>query len=152
MAESRELVLTRLIEAPREKLFRCWSEPELLKQWFCPPPWRVTHAEIDMRTGGESVVLMRGPNGEEAPNRGVYLEVAPNARIVFTDAFVKAWVPSEKAFMLGEITFDDEGGRTRYCARVSHWSVEDKLAHEAMGFHEGWGIATDQLEALAKTL
>jgi uncharacterized protein YndB with AHSA1/START domain len=152
-ASDRELTLTRVLAAPADKLFRCWTSPELLPQWFCPPPWTVSHAEMDVRTGGNSVITMRGPNGEEVVNPGVYLEVVENQRLVFTDAFSSAWVPSEKPFMVGILTFEDLGdGTTRYTAVVRHWSVADRETHEAMGFAQGWGIAADQMEALAKTL
>jgi len=149
----RELTLTRVIDVPREKLFRCWTEPTLIVKWFTPPPWKTVAAEMDVRAGGKSFVLMRGPAGEEMPNHGVYLEVVRNEKLVFTDAFVNAWEPSGKAFMVGVLTFEDlGGGKTRYTARVQHWTTADRDAHEKMGFHEGWGIATDQLAALAATL
>jgi uncharacterized protein YndB with AHSA1/START domain len=144
----RELVLSRLINAPREKVYRAWTEPELLKQWFCPRPWTTPVVETDVRPGGASMFLMRGPDGQEFPNRGVYLEVVPNERLVFTDAYTHAWEPSAKPFMTGILTFENEGGKTRYTARVRHWTVADREAHEKMGFHPGWNIATDQLEAL----
>lgn len=144
-----ELTLSRLIDAPRDKLFRCWTDQELIPLWFCPPPWGVSKAEVDLRPGGSSLIVMRGPDGQEMPNAGVYLDVVPNEKLVFTDAFSRAWEPSEKPFMTGILTFEEEGGKTRYTARVRHWTAEDKAQHEAMGFHEGWGIATDQLEALA---
>lgn len=147
-----ELTLTRLIDAPRDKLFRCWTDPELIPLWFCPPPWGVSKAEVDLRPGGSCLIVMRGPEGQEMPNPGVYLEVVPNEKLVFTDAFTSAWEPSEKPFMTGILTFADEAGKTRYTATVRHWTAEDKAQHEAMGFHEGWGIATDQLEALAKRI
>ena len=147
---AHELSLTRIIDAPREKLFRCWTDGELMKEWFCPKPWRVSHADIDLRPGGSSLIVMNGPNGEEIPNRGVYLEVVENEKLVFTDAYVSAWVPSQKPFMTGIITFEDLGeGRTRYTAICRHWTEEDRKAHEEMGFHEGWGICADQLAELA---
>lgn len=143
-----ELTITRLIDAPPEKVFQAWVDPEMMKEWFCPRPWRVTHVENDVRAGGSSLVIMKGPNGEEFPNRGIYLEVIPGKKLVFTDAYVSAWVPSEKPFMTGVLTFDNEGGKTRYTARVYHWTEADREQHEKMGFHEGWGKATDQLELL----
>ncbi len=150
---AHELSLTRIIDAPREKLFRCWTEAELMKEWFCPKPWRVSHAEIDLRAGGANLIVMNGPNGEEFPNRGVYLEVVQDEKLVFTDAYVSAWVPSAKPFMTVTITFEDlGGGRTRYTAICRHWTEEDKKTHEAMGFHEGWGICADQLAELAKRI
>lgn len=150
--DDRDLVLTRLIDVPRKKLYRAWTEPELLKQWFCPKPYEVIHAEIDVRPGGASFIVMRGPDGNEMPMRGVYLEVVENERLVFTDAFSRAWKPSEKPFMTAIVTFEDEGGKTRYTARARHWTMADKETHEKMGFHEGWGIACDQLIDVASKL
>ena len=144
-AADRELVITRLIDAPREKVFKAWTTPELLVQWFTPKPWQTVRAETDVRPGGSSLIVMRGPDGTEFPNRGVYLEVIPNEKLVFTDAYTDAWKPSDKPFMTGILTFEDEGGKTRYTARVVHWTVADREAHEKMGFLEGWGKATDQL-------
>jgi uncharacterized protein YndB with AHSA1/START domain len=151
-ANERELVLTRLIDAPREKLFKCWTQPELMKQWFAPLPWTLPHAEVDLRTGGSSKIVMRSPEGQEFPSQGVYLEVVENEKIVFTDAYTEAWAPSEKPFFTGIITFEDEGGKTRYTAVARHWTVEDRKAHEEMGFHEGWGQCADQLAELAKNI
>ncbi|MFU0507119.1 SRPBCC family protein [Pseudaminobacter sp. NGMCC 1.201702] len=144
----RELVLSRLIDAPREKLYRAWTEPELLKQWFAPLPWTTPSAELDVRPGGANLVVMRGPDGTDYPNPGVYLEVVKNEKLVITDAYVKAWEPAEKPFMTLILTFEDEDGKTRYTARALHWTVEDREAHEKMGFHEGWGQCADQLAAL----
>jgi len=148
----RELVLTRFINAPCEKLFRAWTEPELMKEWFTPRPYTTPIIELDLRPGGENYILMRGPDGQEHPNRGVYLEIVRNKRLVFTDAYKAGWQPSGKPFMTAIITFEPEGEGTRYTARARHWSIEDKEAHEKMGFHEGWGKATDQLEALVARL
>lgn len=149
---SRDLVLTRLIDAPPEKLFRAWTEPELIKQWFAPKPWTTPHAEIDLRPGGSNLVVMRSPEGQDMPNRGVYLDVVPNARIVVTDAYVSAWEPAQKPFMTLILTFEEEAGKTRYTAIARHWSVADKETHENMGFHVGWGICADQLAALVASI
>jgi uncharacterized protein YndB with AHSA1/START domain len=148
----RELVLTRIIDAPREKVFRAWTDPELLKQWFAPLPYTTPVAELDVRPGGANLVVMRDPDGNDLPNRGVYLEVVENERLVFTDAYTRAWEPSERPFMTVVLTFEDEGGRTRYTARARHWTAADRETHEKMGFHEGWGQCTDQLAALVAKL
>lgn len=151
-AHAHDLVLDRLIDAPRGALFRCWTEPALLKQWFVPAPWTISSAEVDPRPGGGSSITMRDPDGNEYPNKGVYLEVVPDERIVFTDAYTVGWVPAEKPFFTGIITFADEGGKTRYIATARHWRAEDRDAHEKMGFHEGWGKCADQLEELARRI
>lgn len=151
--DPRELVISRLIDAPRENVFRCWTEPSLIKQWFVPKPWTIASAEVDVRPGGASNITMRDPDGNEFPNPGVYLEVVPNEKLVFTDAFTAGWETSQKPFFVGVLTFEDDGnGRTRYTARARHWTAEDMEAHKTMGFEEGWGICADQLEELAKTL
>jgi len=82
----------------------------------------------------------------------VHAAAVENEKLVFTDAYTAAWVPSGKPFFTGILTFEDEGGKTRYTARARHWTEADCKAHEDMGFHQGWGIATDQLAALAATL
>jgi uncharacterized protein YndB with AHSA1/START domain len=145
----RELVLTRIINAPPEKVFQAWTTPEIMKQWFAPKPWTTARVELDLRPGGSTLVVMRSPDGNEFPNPGIYLEVVKNQRLVFTDAYTKAWEPSEKPFMTVVLTFDDAGdGRTKYSARVLHWTVADRDTHEKMGFHQGWGQCADQLEAV----
>ena len=151
--DTHELVLERVLDAPREKVWRCWSEPDLLKRWFAPRPWTVAHADIDLRPGGASVVTMRGPEGQEIPCPGVYLEVIENERLVFTDAYTRAWQPSAHPFMTAIVTFEDAGGgKTLYTARARHWTQQDRERHEQMGFHEGWGKCAGQLEAVARAL
>lgn len=149
---ARELVLTRIIPASPAALYRAWTEPALLQRWFAPKPWSVAEAETDPRPGGSSRIVMRGPDGTEFPSTGVYLEVEENARLVFTDAYTRAWEPSAKPFFTGIITFEPVEGGTRYTARALHWTAEDRAAHEAMGFQEGWGRCADQLADLVATL
>jgi uncharacterized protein YndB with AHSA1/START domain len=147
-----DLSVTRFIAAPRSLIWRAWTEPELLKRWFTPRPWTTPVVELDVRPGGSSRIVMRGPDGEEHDNLGVYLEVVKDQRLVFTDAFTGAWIPSAKPFMTGVVTLADEAGGTRYTAMARHWNAEDKTMHEQMGFHVGWNAATDQLEALVAEL
>ncbi len=148
----RDLVLTRIIDAAPAKLYRAWTEPELLKQWFAPLPYTTPVAELDVRPGGATMIVMRAPDGTEMPNPGVFLDVVENERLVFTNAYTKAWEPSDKPFMTVVLTFEDLGGRTRYTALVRHWSVADRETHERMGFHQGWGQCADQLAALVAKL
>lgn len=150
---ARDLVLTRVLNAPREKVYQCWTQPDLLKQWFAPRPWTTPKAELDVRSGGASNVTMADEHGTEFPNPGQYLEVVPNEKLVFTDAFVGDWTPSEKPFFTAILTFEDAGeGKTRYTAVARHWSEEDAENHKKMGFHQGWGICAGQLEAVAASL
>ncbi|MBA9069040.1 uncharacterized protein YndB with AHSA1/START domain [Methylobacterium sp. RAS18] len=150
--DPRDLVLTRLIPAPRRALWRAWTEPELVKRWFAPKPYTTPVVELDLRPGGSNLIVMRSPDGQDLPNRGVYLEVVPDTRLVVTDAYRSAWVPSEKPFLTVILAFADEAGGTRYTARARHWTLEDRQAHEAMGFEQGWGICADQLTELVRDL
>jgi uncharacterized protein YndB with AHSA1/START domain len=149
--DGRDLILTCIIDAPPAKVFRAWTEPTLITQWFTPPPWQTISAEMDVRAGGSTLITMRGPDGTEVPNPGVFLEVVPGKRLVFTNAYTAAWEPSAKPFATFILTFDDLDGKTRYTALVRHWSIADREAHEAMGFHQGWPIATLQLAALVES-
>lgn len=148
-----ELILDRLLDAPADVLFGLWTNPARMGEWFCPKPWKVTRAELDVRPGGIGNITMEGPNGEVMENPGQYLEVIPGRKIVFSDAFTGDWNPKDGApFMVATITFTPEGGKTRYRAVVRHWDEASRKKHEDMGFHTGWGIVADQLEALAKSI
>ena len=147
------LEITRILQAPPASIWRCWTTPELLMQWFCPQPWKVIRAKMDLRVGGQCDFTMQGPNGETVPNVGVYLVIEENRRLVFTDAFRAGWVPSEKPFMVGEILLGATPENfTHYIARAHHWNEQDMEAHKQMGFEPGWNAAADQLEELARTL
>jgi uncharacterized protein YndB with AHSA1/START domain len=148
-----EMTLDRLLDAPAKTLYGLWTDPARMGEWFCPKPWTVTKAELDVRAGGACNVTMAGPNGEVMPNPGQYLEIVPNRKIVFTDAFTGDWKPKDGApFMVATVTFTPEQGKTRYVATVRHWNADALKQHEQMGFQQGWGIVADQLEALAKTI
>lgn len=152
-AEGRELTLERRLDAPPAAVWRCWTEPALLVRWFTPAPWKTVSAEVDLRPGGRFATVMRSPEGEDHPNEGVFLEVVPGRRLVFTDAYAAGWEPAAKPFFTGLIELAEDGaGGTAYRARARHWTEEDRKRHDEMGFHQGWNAATDQLEALARTL
>ncbi len=104
--------------------------------------------------GGACLVVMRSPEGQEFPNSGVYLEVVPNQKIVFTDAFTAGWVPKDGApFFVAEVTFEDAGnGKAMYRAVARHWTAESRDQHDKMGFHQGWRKAAEQLEEVAATI
>ncbi len=147
-----DLVLERTIDIPPHRVWTAWTLPEHLMQWFCPRPWKTTACEIDLRPGGIFSTTMRSPEGEEYPNIGCYLEVVENHKLVFTDALHPGYRPAGSSFMTGVILLEPAGTGTRYMAIALHQDVETRKKHEEMGFHEGWGIALDQLVAYMKEL
>lgn len=149
---SAELAITRVIAVPPAVVWRCWTEPDLIREWFCPRPWRVTECRIDLRPGGEFYTLMRGPEGEESGGTGVFLDVVPERRLVFTDALQPGWRPAAEPFMTGIVTLDPEGAGTRYTAAALHATEAAAEKHREMGFETGWNAALDQLVELAATL
>src|SRR5262249_62257970 len=88
--EGRDLILTRIIGAPRDKVFKAWTDPALLKQWFAPLPWTTPVVETDVRPGGSTLIVMRSPDGNEFPKRGPYLALVPNERLPITRCYSKA--------------------------------------------------------------
>lgn len=143
-----ELSLNRLIDAPRSRVFRAWTDPHLLSRWWGPHGMTTALCEMQLWVGGLFRTVLRAPDGSEYASQGVFLEITAPERIVFTDAFGPGWVPSGKAFMTAVVTLDDLHGKTLYTARAWHWSAVDRQAHEQMGFHRGWGESLDRLVAL----
>ena len=144
---AHELSVTRLIDAPPAVVWKVFTER--LEEWWCPKPWTTELIEQDLRPGGRSAMIMRGPNGEEHPMEGVILEAIPERSLVFTDAYKAGWQP-QPPFMTGFFRFEKEGRNTRYTVGARHWDAEAVKKHEAMGFHEGWSAVAAQLAELAE--
>ncbi|MBE7462629.1 MAG: SRPBCC family protein [Planctomycetes bacterium] len=147
-----DLVLERIVDVPPELVWAAWTNPEHLKEWFTPRPWTVSEVELDVRPGGIFRTVMCSPEGKEFPNVGIYLEVVPNKRLVFTDALLPGYRPAPNPFMTAIVTLEAHGKGTRYVATALHRDEAAREQHEKMGFHDGWGKALDQLVALAKKL
>lgn len=145
------LLIDRVIAAPRGVVWRCWTEAALLKQWYCPAPWTVPETNLDVRPGGRFNTIFAGPDGERMENVGMWLEVVPETRLTFTDAYTEGFVPRAESFMTGFVRLsDDSSGGTRMTWGARHKGQADMEAHLAMGFEAGWNTAADQLDALAQ--
>jgi len=157
-----DLTFERIVDVPKELVWRAWTQPQQLKQWFTPAPWTTIDCEIDLRPGGIFRTVMRSPEGQEFPNVGCYLEVRENEKLVWTNAltpgFRPAPTPASKGegtvpfFFTASIQLAAQGSGTRYTATVIHADEAGCKKHAEMGFHEGWGKALDQLVALAKKM
>jgi uncharacterized protein YndB with AHSA1/START domain len=148
-----DLVLEREIDVDPTLVWEAWTDPEQLKVWFTPQPWRTVSCTIDLRPGGLFHTTMASPEGDEYPNDGCYLEVVDGERLVFTSALTEGFRPvaADLPFTaVVEIEPNGSGG-TRYRATARHADAAGKAHHEEMGFMDGWGAALDQLVAHAKS-
>ena len=140
-----DLVLEREIDVPVELVWKAWTTPAHLKEWFVPKPWTITSVEIDLRPGGAFNTTMRSPEGQEFPNRGCYLEIVPNERLVFTDTLLPGYRPSPEPFFTAVLQLERQGAGTRYTAIAVHGDADSRKKHEEMGFHDGWGTVVNQM-------
>ncbi|WP_027055760.1 SRPBCC family protein [Mesorhizobium erdmanii] len=148
-----DLVLERVLDAQRELLWRAMTTPEHVRQWFTPKPWLITDCEIDLRPGGLFRTRMQSPDGKEVSDRHCcYLEIAPNERLVWTDALQSGYRPSGEPFITAVIALTPEGRGTRYTATAIHRDEATRDSHEEMGFFDGWGTVADQLAEYVKTM
>jgi uncharacterized protein YndB with AHSA1/START domain len=160
MAAQHDLVVERLLEAPRDLVWKAWTTPEHLKRWWAPRPYQTPECEMDLRPGGAFYTRMTGPDGFDQAGTGCFLEVAEGEKLVWTSALCGGWRPNEidsagcGAFPFTAIvTLEDEGdGRTRYRAVAMHATAADRDTHEKMGFQDGWGTCADQLGEVAAGL
>jgi uncharacterized protein YndB with AHSA1/START domain len=161
MTKTNDLVLERTLNAPRELVWRAWTDPKLLKQWFAPKPFEISEVEMDLRPGGIFRIRMVGPDGFDTGhgNPGCVLEVVDGEKLVWTSALGPQYRPAEmgegcESFpMTAVVTMEDAGdGKTLYRAVALHRNEADRDVHERMGFDDGWGKCAEQLEELAQGL
>jgi uncharacterized protein YndB with AHSA1/START domain len=161
MAETLDLVLERTLDAPVDLVWKAYTDPQHLKQWFAPKPYEISEIELDLKPGGIFRFRMVGPDGFDTGHGtpGCVLEVVEGRKLVWTSALGPGFRPNEagegcESFpMTAVITFADAGdGKTAYKAVALHKDVADKEAHDNMGFEDGWGTTARQLEELARSL
>ena len=154
---TRDLEIERIVDLTPAQIWRAWTEETSLKVWFCPRPWSVPEAELDVRPGGIFRTVMAGPDGERVDNVGTYLEVVPESRLVFTSLLLPGFRPAPVGeggpHFTGVIEITPQGdGRTHYRARAMHPDAASRDQHAAMGFEPGWNAALDQLVELGASL
>ena len=153
-----DLVMTRQTDVPVDLVWKAWTTPELLKQWFTPRPWMTTECKMDLRPGGQFLTVMESPEGDRFPGEACILEVVEARRLVWTSGLLPGYRPravmpksesgNESFPFTAIIEMEPNGTGTSYRATVIHGDEESKRLHDGMGFETGWGSAFDQLVEL----
>lgn len=155
-----DLSFERIVEVPRELVWKAWTQPQHLRHWFTPAPWKTIDCEIDLRPGGRFFTIMQSPEGQTFPGTGCYLEVIENERLTWTNALLPGFRPISGVVQpeatvdfkfTATIQLESHGTGTRYTATVCHADPAGCEKHKAMGFEQGWGTALEQLVAYIKT-
>lgn len=154
--DGNDLVLERVLDAPRHLVWKAWTDPEHLKRWWAPRPYQTPECEMDLRPGGIFRTRMTGPDGFDSDGAGCFLEVVEGEKITWTSALLPGFRPAADIADCGGfpftaiVTLEDAGeGRTLYRAVAMHRNEADRDTHEKMGFHQGWGTCADQLGEVA---
>lgn len=145
MANEKELTLTRIINAPRALVFRAFTDPKHVAQWWGPRGFTNPVCELDLRPGGAILIHMRSPDGIIYPMTGVYHEIVRPERLIFTSAAL-----DEKGHPLFEvlntITFAEHGGKTTLTMHASVSKVRVEAAPYLAGMEAGWMQTLERLE------
>ena len=141
----REIMLTRMFDAPRPLVYDAWTRPELMKRWFGPRGWTLAVCESEMRAGGALRLVWRSPDGKEMGLRGVYREVLPPERIVHTETFDDPWYPGEA---LATTVFTEQGNKTEVRMMMLYASEQIRDAVLKSGMDRGVGEMCDRLAEL----
>lgn len=146
-----QILITREFAAPRHLVYRAWTTPELIKQWWHARRGVATIADVDLRVGGKWRWVMVTDDGFEVAFHGEYREIIPNERIVSTEVY--EGIPNgEEAAALNTITFAEQNGRTMVTILVQHRSQEDRDGHINSGMEGGMQDALELLEQVAISL
>lgn len=148
--EEQELVLTRVFDAPRELVFKVWTDPKHVARWWGPHGFTNPVCELDLRPGGAILIHMRGPDGTVYPMTGVFQDVVRPERLVFTSAALDS--DGKPMFeVLTIVTFADEGGKTKQILRARVIKTTPQAAPYIAGMEQGWTQSLERLTAYVAT-
>lgn len=139
------IVITRAFHAPRQRVFAAWTQPEHVTRWWGPQGFSMLICEIDLRPGGRWRYVLRAPDGHEFAFSGVYREIVPPERLIYTDGY--EGLPGHEAIVT--LVFDERDGTTTIVSTSRYQSIEDRDAHIASGMQQGM---TETLDRLARHL
>jgi uncharacterized protein YndB with AHSA1/START domain len=144
----REVVMTRVFDAPRHLVWEAMSKPELIRRWlFGPPGWTMTVCDDDLRVGGAFRWAWSGPNGEQMAMHGVYREVVPPERVVRTESFEFGCAP-QAGEQLASVVLTEQGAKTLLTLKLTYPSKEARDGAIASGMERGVSAGYDRLEEM----
>jgi uncharacterized protein YndB with AHSA1/START domain len=142
----REIVMTRVFDAPRNLVFDAFTKPELVRRWLLGPEgWSMPVCEIDLRVGGTYRYVWRHVKGQEMGMGGIFREIVPPERIVSTEKFDESWYPGEA---VGTVVFTEQGGKTTLTQTVTYQSSEAREAVLKSPMESGVSAGYDRLAEL----
>ena len=147
-----DLKIERVVPVAPNLVWKAWTQPEHVVNWFTPAPWKTVTCEIDLYAGGKFRTVMESPEGDLVDSTGCFLLVEPERRLVFTDAMLPGFRLKSEAFMTATILIEKHPDGTKYTAIAKHKDEAGRQTHVEMGFEAGWSTALDQLVAYMKSL
>ncbi len=146
----KELTITRLINAPRQRVWKAWTDPKQVAQWWGPRGFTNPVCEVDAKPGGKILIHMSG-FGMLAPMAGVFTEVVEQERLVFTNnAYFDASLSRILIEGVTTVTFADEGGKTRLTVHATVLKAAPEATQALAGMNQGWSEQIDKLEEFVK--
>jgi uncharacterized protein YndB with AHSA1/START domain len=145
----RTVTLTRVIDTPRELVWRAWTEPKHLAQWFGPRGFTSSVPELDVRVGGALRIVMHGPDGNDYPMKGVFREVVAPERLVFSNIAVDK---DGNHLLEGETTviLEEQGGKTKLTLHTHAVGLVPIAPQMLAGMEAGWSQSLDKLDELVR--
>ena len=144
----REVVMTRVFDAPRRLVWKAWTDPEHLPQWMLGPAgWTMPVCEIDLRPGGEWHFVWRKSDGSEMEMRGVYREIAAPERLISTESWGGDWPET-----INTVILDEADGKTTMTVTMLYPSQEARDAATQTGMKEGASMSFDRLAEYVASL
>ena len=144
----RTVTLTRVFDASRDLVWRAWTDPKHLAQWFGPRGFTSSVPELDVRVGGALRIVMHGPDGSDYPMKGVFREVVPPERLVFSNIAVDN---DGNHLLEGETTvvLEEQGGKTRLTLTTHAKGLVPVAPQMLAGMEAGWSQSLDKMAELA---
>ena len=136
-----EVRIERVLDAPREEVFRAWTDPDELRRWWGPGEYATRNAEVDLRPGGHYLLVIQGAEGDAMRLAGTFREVVAPERLVYSWRWVEGW--SDPVESIVTVEFEDLGERTRVVLR--HSALDD--SPDPDGYRMGWESGLDKLAA-----